>query len=283
MWRGGVTYKVPRTLPASLLEPLMGLVVDRQLLRGGIRYMSIRWDSEDFDALRRRLPKGSHVKLRIDPRKLLKAWAWDDKNRTWVEGTLKEPAEARGYSLDQWYFINTQRRENMARGMKRQAALEKAIADIREFIAGIQEGFNKSGAYKRYLEFTTQGRTAWNKVLPPHWDDENDAPPGTHSLGDTEIKNPKQTDSGPYAENSSPEDGMRETRAKARENDADGDESSGISPAETNASTDGESDQAAAAEEANASGDEDFVADDYDTRANPVRSVPNDDSQETGE
>jgi len=205
MWLDGVVvHKPPRKLPDSLLQPLMGLVVNRSLRKGGVKYLGLRWDSQAFALLRGRLPeKGADVMIRIDPRDLNTAFAWDEKNNEWVVGHLKEPVEAGKYSLDQWFFIDFNRKENMEAGMNRQAAINKAIADIDDFIAGIQQGYTNTKAYKRYLEFTTAGSSAWVHVRNAY-SANDDSPPGSHKIGDMEIKNPPPAKSGPYSESRRP-------------------------------------------------------------------------------
>jgi putative transposase len=205
MWLDGVVvHKPPRKLPDSLLQPLMGLVVNRSLRKGGIKYLGLRWDSKAFSLLRHRLPaKGADVQVRIDPRDLKTAYVWDEPNDKWVVGHLKEPVEAGNYTLDQWFFVEFNRKENMEAGMSRQAAISKAIGDINDFIKGIQEEYTNTKAYKRYLEFTTGGSSAWANVRGAYYS-EDDSPPGPHKVDETPIHSPPQAETGPYAESQRP-------------------------------------------------------------------------------
>lgn len=205
MWSRSVsTQRVVRRAPEEEFEPLMGVVVDRCLRRGGIKYLGLRYDSQGFARLRGRLPKDADVPVRIDPRDLEKAYVWDDSNDTWVVGHLKEPVEAAGYSLDQWFFIEFNRKENQkVHGMGRKAAIAKAISDINEFIDGIRGNYQNSKAYKRYLEFTTQGASAWQTVAQPDFDPDEDGPMKPHRPGATEVRS-RLAETGPYRDDNPP-------------------------------------------------------------------------------
>lgn len=146
----------------------MGLVIRRCLRKGGVSYLGLRWDSTAFSRLRARLPNNADVSVRIDPRNLDRAYVWNDGTNKWVEGRLKSPTIAASYSLDQWHFIDFNRKENIKiHRMSKQAAIDKAIADINRFIDGIREGYQSSKAYKRYLEYISAGRPAWENLAQP--------------------------------------------------------------------------------------------------------------------
>lgn len=198
MWRRSMEQYEPRIPPPVEFEPLMGTVVNRSLRRGGVKFLGLRWDSRAFANLRKKMPKDADVPVRIDPRDLNKAYAWDEAGSKWVVGHLKEPMEAASYSLDQWYYIDFNRKENMKEhGMSRRDAIDKAIADIDEFVEQIRQGYKETKAYKRYLEFVTGGRTAWEAVSTPIADDDDDGPMKPHSLGGAEGTS-AHADTGPY-------------------------------------------------------------------------------------
>ena len=205
MWSRSVSsQRVIRKAPKEDFEALMGVVVNRCLRRGGVKYLGLRWDSKAFANLRGRLPRDADVPVRIDPRDITKAYVWDDANDKWVMGHLKEPMEATGYSLDQWYFIDFNRKENQKQhGMSRKAAIAKARADIQEFIDGIREGYQSSKAYSKYLEFVSQGLSAWEAVARPVVDPDEDGPMKPHKPGATEVR-AKPAETGPYRDDNPP-------------------------------------------------------------------------------
>lgn len=216
VWNDGLrSIPPPLEFPASLLKPLMGLVIPRTIRRTGVTYLGLRWDSHGFSSLRNRMPRKNdrgriefegteNVLVRIDPVDLTKAYAWDEENKKWVEGHLKEPVEAKAYTLDQWLFIEAERKRNMADGMDRKSALATAEREIKRYVRDIEEQRIKSKAPKHLIEFKTQGRSAWDKIMPDRWDeDESAGPPTPHHIGLTPIQSPPISDSGPYAENKS--------------------------------------------------------------------------------
>lgn len=205
MWqRSVIAHKPPRKVKPEDLEPLMGLVVNRSLRRGGVKYMGMRWDSQGFARLRGRLPKDADVCIRIDPRDLNNAYAWDDANNRWVSGRLMEPKEAGNYTLDQWHYIDTARKQYMREGrMNREKAVAKAIREIDDFVSGIREGYKQSKAYKAYLELATQGRSAMDVLLASYTDPEEDGAIKPHVLGETEIRG-KPADGAPYRDDNAP-------------------------------------------------------------------------------
>ncbi|MDA9519828.1 hypothetical protein XI06_05515 [Bradyrhizobium sp. CCBAU 11434] len=230
--RSTTTQHVVRKAPKEHFEALMGVVVNRCLRRGGIKYLGLRWDSKAFANLRGRLPQDADVSVRIDPRDLAKAYVWDEKNQKWLTGHLKEPTDAREYSLDQWFFIEFNRKKNQKiHGMEREQARAKAIADIKEFVDGIRAGYQDSKAYKRYLEFTSQGLSAWEAVRQPVHDPEDDGPMKPHRVGETEVRaEPSQT--GPYRDATQPPAGGQTLPPRSTDDheefdfdeDADGDD-----------------------------------------------------------
>lgn len=206
MWDQCVSDRhVPRKPPTEHFEALMGIVVNRCLRRGGVKYLGLRWDSKAFANLRGRLPHDADVAVRIDPRDLTKAYVWDEANGKWLTGHLKEPADAGSYSLDQWFFIEFNRKENQKlHGMDRKQAVAAAIADIHAFVNNIRAGYKESKAYKRYLEFTSQGLSAWEAVRKSVYDPDEDGPMKPHSIGETKVRaEPAQT--GPYVDRPSTE------------------------------------------------------------------------------
>ncbi len=204
MWRRGAQHVAPRELPPELLRPTMGLVLDRVLRRTGVSWANMRWDSREFANLRARLKNdAAAVQIRLDPRDLRTIYAWDPTQHRWIEGTLKEPIEAGDYSLEQWYYIDTKRKELMqSEGYRKQEAIEQAIVEIDAFIKDIAQGLTNSKAYKRYLVNVHRKRSAWEMMLPEHWDGSNDGPPGAHTLGPSPMLATMQT--GPYRESRPP-------------------------------------------------------------------------------
>jgi putative transposase len=223
MWSRSVKYGrvAIREAPKKDFEALMGVVVNRCLRRGGVKYLGLRWDSKAFANLRGRLPHDADVPVRIDPRDLKKAYVWDERNEKWVTGNLKEPMEAAGYSLDQWFFIDFNRKENeKLHGMSRNAAIAKAIADIQEFIDGIRDGYKNSNAYRRYLEFTSKGLSAWEAVAQPVFDPDEDGPMKPHKPGVTEVL-AKPAETGPYRDDNPPPHPPKEEPDQARQDGED--------------------------------------------------------------
>jgi hypothetical protein len=150
-----------------------------------VRFANMRWDSNKFASLRERFKSDTaEVQIRLDPRDLTKIFAWDPGNEKWVEGALIEPAEAGAYSLDQWYYIDTRRKELIeTSGLDKREAILQAIADVDAFVKEIAEGLTSSKAYKRYLVNAHRKRSAWEMMLPEDWELGNDGPPGSHDLG----------------------------------------------------------------------------------------------------
>lgn len=211
MWERGLQFiETPCELPASLLKPLMGLVVSKLLRRTGVTFEGLRWDSHAFSGLRNRLPRGTEVLVRIDPMDLKKAYAWDEQNEDWAEGELQEPTEARPFTLDQWRFIREQRRRNLGDGMEENAALAAAISEIKSYVAEVERRRGKSKAPRRLLEFKSEGRSAWDKILPDRWDEGDSAgPPMPHHIGLTPIESPPIAESGPFEDAGRPKASKR--------------------------------------------------------------------------
>ena len=128
MWTAGLRAVdvPPAEIPASLLKPLMGLVLPRTIRRTGVTYLGLRWDSHGFSTLRNRLArsKGSaHEREDVSSDVMVRNRSGGSDqglrigriNEAWVVGHLKEPVEAKGYTLDQWLFVNAERKRRYAR------------------------------------------------------------------------------------------------------------------------------------------------------------------------
>jgi len=204
-WRLGATQiRLPRLIPSDQLEPSLGLVVQRCLRRSGVTFNGLRWDSSGFSRLRRRPSGCGDIPIRINPTNLSTAYAWDEANSKWVEGTLQEPSIVieHNFTLDQWYYVQFNRKRLMStEGLSRQKAIEQAVKEIEEYVEGIREGYEKSPAYRAYLEFTTQGKDAWALTDPIWKPDDGEVRP--HPVDEPQEPGPPHHEFSPYRDSPS--------------------------------------------------------------------------------
>ncbi|MEY9403644.1 putative transposase [Bradyrhizobium japonicum] len=199
MWARGLKEITPlRNVPDDLLVPMMGLVIPRTLRRGGVQYLGLRWDSEEFGLVRAYLPSTADVQVRIDPLDVSTAYIFDERERKWVEGHLVEPVEARGMTIGQWATVKRLRKMiSDQEGREADEATAEAIADLRDFVAQVKRSRDKAKAPTRFARY--QNRTAWQRVRPSR-EDLDHGPPGSHAIGIVRVKSPPLAPFGPFAE-----------------------------------------------------------------------------------
>lgn len=198
MWERGLKdIPLLQQLPEDLIVPMMGLVIPRALRHGGIRYMGLRWDDEDWGLVRALLPDSANVQVRIDPMDLTYAYVFDEKAKKWVRGKLVEPVEARGRSLDAWVtIVRLSKRIAEDEQASREEALAKAFEEIDDYVAARIEDRLKGGAPKRFASF--RKRTAWSRIQADKVT-EDYKPPASHRVG-LDYVQPKEPETAPFEE-----------------------------------------------------------------------------------
>lgn len=199
MWKRGLKdIPLLQAVPDELIVPMMGLVVPRTLRHGGIRYLGLRWDHEDWGKVRAYLPDSRNVQVRIDPLDVTHAYLYDERKNKWIQGELVEPVEARGRTLDAWVKI-ARLRKRIAEDddLSREEALAKAFEEIDDYVAARVEARTKGDSPKRFADF--RKRTAWSVIQQDKLDDDY-KPPGDHRIGLGRIESPKLQPTAPFEE-----------------------------------------------------------------------------------
>jgi transposase InsO family protein len=197
MWADGLK-EIPllREVPDDLLVPMMGLVVPRALRNGGIRFLGLRWDSEEFGEVRAYLPDSANVQVRIDPLDISTCYIFDERRKRWIEGKLIEPTEARGLNLNQWATVKRLKKMIQEQeGLEADEAIAEAIADLRAFVGEIKRSRGKNKAPNRLSRF--MGETPWQRVRPDRRDPDHE-PPKKHLIGIVRVKSPPLSPMGPF-------------------------------------------------------------------------------------
>jgi hypothetical protein len=175
----------------------MGLVVPRTLRHGGVRYLGLRWDHENWSMVRAYLPDSANVQVRIDPLDISSAYVYDPRAEKWIEGVLVEPVEARGLTLNQWVtIVRLRKRIAEDEEISKEAALAKAFEEIDDYVADRIQGRLDDKAPARFASF--RKRTAWSVIRPARLDDDY-KPPGDHRLLGR-IQSPPLQAHGPFEE-----------------------------------------------------------------------------------
>ncbi|MEY9418045.1 putative transposase [Bradyrhizobium japonicum] len=223
MWAQGLKEITPlRDVPDDLLVPMMGLVIPRTLRNGGVQYLGLRWDSEDFGLVRAYLPSTADVQVRIDPLDVSTAYIFDERERKWVEGHLVEPVEARGMTIGQWATVKRLRKMiTDQEGRDADEAIAEAITDLRDFVAQVKRSRDKGKAPTRFARY--QNRTAWQRVRPAR-EDADHGPPGAHQIGIVRVKSPPLAPFGPFAEPSQKWKRQQDEPGDAQDPDDEADE-----------------------------------------------------------
>jgi putative transposase len=199
-WQEGL-QEIPliREPPADLLIPMTGLVVPRSLQKSGIRYMGLRWDSPEFAKARAFLPDSANVQVRIDPTDISTAYVYDEHREKWVEGELVEPTDARGLSLNQWCTVAKLRRRIAEDDeLSEEAALARAMEEIGQYVKERVLERHKGKAPKRFKRFVSAG-SAWSAIRPERLDPSM-RPPGSHTVGITQVKSPPLQPHAPFTD-----------------------------------------------------------------------------------
>lgn len=169
-WRRGISIcgvKLPP--PRELLAPLTGLVVPRTLDNQGIRFKNLRWNSEEFSALRNRLGLNMDVEVRLDPLHIEEIHVFDPIQRRWISGELQKN-EASGLTLQQWEVIKKRADEIGEPDEERLEAISRARRELFDFIDDLANNKKRSGASKRLGRFMKDGRKASHHLYPERVD-----------------------------------------------------------------------------------------------------------------
>jgi len=197
--RGMKEIPLPYVPPEDLLIPMTGLVIPRSLSRGGIRYMGLRWDSEELSFLRGAPDACVDVQIRLDPTDLSTIFVLDEKTRRWVPAELIEPDEARGHSLDFWVRVKRLKARLMKEeDLQKDIALAVSMKEIDNFVQEQAASRLKSKAPKRLARFRKKS-PPWKHIRPAHQSTDH-SPPGSHSIGDTYVASPPIQPHGPFIE-----------------------------------------------------------------------------------
>jgi len=190
-WRRGIELcgqKLPP--PKELIVPLVGMVVPRSLSREGVRFKGLRWNSNEFSALRNRMGEASdrkggasEVLIRIDPMDLSVAYAFDEKSRRWIPGHLQAEDDVVKLTLHQYEVIRAHAEKTRQPDENKMNALARARGEVFEFVKTIIEENNKSKAPKRFARFKYDGRKPSEHIASSRKDPAESAKPiGSHSL-----------------------------------------------------------------------------------------------------
>jgi transposase InsO family protein len=199
-WRRGLKeIPLPYVPPEDLLIPMTGLIIPRSLSRGGIRYMGLRWDSEELCFLRGAPDTCVDVQIRLDPTDLSTIFVLNEKTRKWIPAQLIEPVEARGKSLDYWVRVKRLKVRLMKEeDLQSDIALATAMKEIDNFVQEQAASRLKSKAPKRLARFRKKS-PPWKHIRPAHQSVDH-SPPGSHSVGNTLVSSPPIQPHGPFTE-----------------------------------------------------------------------------------
>jgi putative transposase len=162
------------------------MIVPGTLGREGIRFKGLRWNSNDFSALRNRIGTNADVQVRIDPLDLRHAYAYDPEKRRWVEGDLLTADCDEGLTLHQYEVIRKHARATQQPTEDQMAALARARGEIFDFVQEIIKQNRKSKAGKRFARFYADGRKPAEHIAKATIDLEKSA----SALGSHPIKLP---------------------------------------------------------------------------------------------
>lgn len=194
-WRRGMEEWGPKPAPPpEVLRPLSGITSARKLRADGVRFEKMRWNSNEFQALRAR-SGGGDVMLRVDPFELSKAFVLDEEVGVWIEGDLVEGDPDGSSSLAERRQLRKARRD--AETFDPDAALMRARAHQR--IRDVVDAKRKSSGKKPEV-LRVHGRKPVEHVRSDGLDPEASAAPfGFHDLA-VPPDRPPQDARGPYRE-----------------------------------------------------------------------------------
>ena len=195
-WTAGVLAcgeKLPP--PPGLLVPLTGMVTSGTLNREGIRFKGLRWNSNEYSALRNRLGLNPHVQIRIDPLEIEYAYVYDAEKRRWIKGELITTGVEAGLTLHQYEVIKRRARETQQPSEDRLAALARARGELFDFMHNIIKEAKKSKAGKRFARFQADGRKPSEHIRKTVFDPERSASPiGSYAIDDPPGASPPPLD-----------------------------------------------------------------------------------------
>ncbi|WP_187144482.1 integrase catalytic domain-containing protein [Microvirga massiliensis] len=204
-WVRGMEEVGERPAPADeIMVPLTGLVVPAKLRTDGIRFETLRWNSNAFSALRNRLGGASDVTVRIDPYDLGTAYVLDptrtDDRDAWVEGYLEGNPEAAGMTL---YQFRTLRKKVNSTAAAEDFDPDDALARARssQEITDLYAARRKPGKAppKEIVRFVTDGRNASEHLRGErHSPDESEDELGSHDHRNGSIASPPPDERGPW-------------------------------------------------------------------------------------
>ncbi|WAJ26712.1 hypothetical protein [Antarcticirhabdus aurantiaca] len=173
-WNASVDAHGPLPGPdPETIGQYVGVTPVRKLTREGIRYETLRWNSNALQALRDRQGNGDVV-VRIDNNDLSVAWALDETSGRWIPGDLVSGDGVDGMSLDE--FKQGRKARRAAESFDADDELSKARA--RERIRGsIDEVRKAPDKRKAPRPFRKDGRKAAEHVRPDRFDPEASALP----------------------------------------------------------------------------------------------------------
>ncbi|WP_155413280.1 hypothetical protein [Rhodopseudomonas palustris] len=205
LWKRGIAETgQPPAPPDDILVPLTGKIIDRKLGPCGVVWQRLRWNSNDFSALRNRIGRATVVKVRIDPMDLNTAYILDPtkpgERDAWVEGYLEtDDPNISGMTLYQYEHYR-ERNIDARPEFDREVALARARAkrDIFDHVDSRKPPTKKKLPAK-LARFVTDGRKASDHVrgsrISP---DDSELPIGAHDHQNPRLLSPPPDERGPY-------------------------------------------------------------------------------------
>ncbi|NUU44502.1 DDE-type integrase/transposase/recombinase [Tardiphaga robiniae] len=190
--------------PSDLLVAMTGKVIQRKLGPNGIYYKDLRWQSDDFSALRNRInDDGYDVTVRIDPFDLAFAYVLDptesDLRKAWVVGELQTGDEVRRMTLHQYETVRKAARSEIVEHVDPKKLLDSAQTN--QEIFDVLNGSRKSTLKmsKRVARFVTDGRNDSQHIRPDRIDPAESAEELTgHDWHADDVKSNPPDERGPY-------------------------------------------------------------------------------------
>lgn len=196
-WQIGIAKVGPKPPPPpELLSPLVGLVVPRKLLQSGVSYKRLRFNSAEFQALRARLPKNSHVEVRLDPLDLTKAYVLDPVRLDWVIGYCVSEEAASKLTLSQYEYVRKVNSDQRVVDEDFELKLARGEQKARDLI---DAAHRRNGVPpKQIVALVTQGARPSDHIHGTRTDlTESEGRMGSHDL-DLPLLSPPPDPVGPY-------------------------------------------------------------------------------------
>lgn len=157
--------QVEPTLPVS--RERLDLVLTKEFLRKinheGVCLKRLKYNSYELGLLRRQLPRGAYVKVRVDPEDLGKVWVFDDSEGSFFAVPCSDPEYAQNLSARQHAYI-LKSRQDRRKSLDTDELLEAKIHVKQE----IQKAAKAKGLRKRTKAAQLSQNNQLEQAVPPH-------------------------------------------------------------------------------------------------------------------